>query len=456
VTYNELNYKTTWAMLRDLMDGEEFETISQNLSKLDRINSTKMLARNIFILSRLLSNERTLTAPSVRAMLRFCPIDTLVTLNSYRRATKGEDEKGGEDMDRFLRTFDLQCLRLIFFPSHRLPAEIRKQTFLDIGYSEAECQRLLLSPYGTFEDASNRHLTSSPKLQIDSVDYVTVMSERLRILRKNAHVLALHDPCHLFFIMTNWTPFLEGLAIGGGAIKMKRVLWSGNKAQLSMAEKMEGVAFSSLNSNSTSSILANYFGAHNPEAAARLQTETFVSAHFQTTPSSRVSKAIELLESRGFSKKQMRQATQLLFYPAPVIERHLEAAEAGVLVKERSEDYFLRMLLYLVEKEINFSADGLCTNFEAGEADRMLSDDLKAAIKFVSKPEAETSPTAATTATLASQSLSRPVQYAAPSPFLPPNVGANPGWENQENYNLLPAQQIAIKNYLTSCSVQVT
>ena len=144
--------------------------------------------------------DKALTSKSVRLCLsgNICPLDAVVTMNSYYRASRldckieqwsikwntgwhitlsktsrwprnkssalaDQDKKSTEgfgrrdvsactiqwvqylslifrssecesgDMADFLRRFSSNCLSLIYLPSHRLPAPLRKQMFMDIG-----------------------------------------------------------------------------------------------------------------------------------------------------------------------------------------------------------------------------------------------------------------------------------------------------------------------------------
>ena len=55
ISYNELNYMITYAMLKELMEPDEFVTVLELLDKsAGHTNTAKRVARNIFVMARLL------------------------------------------------------------------------------------------------------------------------------------------------------------------------------------------------------------------------------------------------------------------------------------------------------------------------------------------------------------------------------------------------------------------
>merc|ERR1719507_2785583 len=143
-------------------------------------------------------------------MGNMCPLDAVVTLNSYYRASRSSDCESG-DMADFLRRFSSNCMSLIYLPSHRLPAPLRKQMFMDIGFDESDSRRLLLA--NTLDIAGD---TGTGKVFVDSPEYVPEMARRLRLLRKNAEALQLGAPCSLYRALSHWTQLMKGLGDGSG------------------------------------------------------------------------------------------------------------------------------------------------------------------------------------------------------------------------------------------------
>ena len=205
VTYDQLNARTTKAILKQLLDEKVFEAsgkIFSSSSTSPVVADTKMLLRNIyiyrFLLGQEIRNEKTL-----KNLSRLCPLESIINLNSFYRSINTATPS--MPVSEFLAEFGRKSSKNFLLPSYRFTPEMRKRLLLDLGFSDQEANTILVSnSANSFGDGQ------ANKLRLTSEDYLPKMQQRLRILREDGPHMGAIDPEDLFKAMTTgWDGFLQ-------------------------------------------------------------------------------------------------------------------------------------------------------------------------------------------------------------------------------------------------------
>ena len=100
--------------------------------------------------------------------------------------------------ETFLDAFKSGALYTVRTPPYNLPVTVRRQILSNIGFTNVEVAKILLTP------KCYRYTDKSTNLLYTSPEFVPTMKDRLTLLRAESHKLGLTDPEQLWGVLTNW------------------------------------------------------------------------------------------------------------------------------------------------------------------------------------------------------------------------------------------------------------
>ena len=341
----------------------------------------------------------------VKSCFNSCPLETLVLLNSYWDIINGIDGISTKDIhndnnDHKLNNFmeklsSTGFKKLINFPAYGFPVSLKKMYFSSMGFNCNEINHLLLSDESfVFQSIGSE----GEPLHYTQSNYVPIMTKRLSILRENGTKMGLLTPSDYFKAMKNWRGLVT--CIGEKAKNHNTSFAEETKGEKSKhnaasAAMIGDIVQSLLKTSDLKSVknvltyLQEYFGVK--ESQKDLARDIFelpkysryamsgnYNKNISNLKSYQLCQTLHWLENKGFHKSQIRRALPLLFYhPAILEQKILEIQEmeefqpwSEQLEAQNSlntdENHMLEVLLYLVEKEFNFSDEG--TYFAEGNS----------------------------------------------------------------------------------------
>lgn len=378
------------------------------------------MARNYFIFKEILKTEGNSHDPGrgslrprgelslekllVKSSLKLCPLETLILLNSYWKIYNNEDRFASETAaswsnfseekevqvnklkySEFIRKFS-NCKgtnMLILNPSYGFPVSLRQKYFSGMGFDEGEIKYLLLHD----ESFDFKSVDSKGKdLHYTQSDYIPTMKQRLSILRENDRKMGLVTASHYFKVMKHWGAFLTRLGekAKDNDMPSNEVVSDGKNQNFNMDSKtliddiVKELTTTSKNKhmNNVLEYLNEYFNHQDNEKHLKKDIfdlpkyERFSAANIRNVRLHQICQALDWLNSRGFNKSQIRDALPLIFYHPALLEQKLfeiqrmeefqpwyEQLEA--LNHDKSnKNRILQVLLYLIEKEFNFTDEG--------------------------------------------------------------------------------------------------
>ena len=355
----------------------------------------KAIARNYYIFKNILQivqkNGRCFQEENlVNHCVKSCPLETLILLNSYWQMLKkdgGEQNTSNVNFERVLeRTVNTKneleqtnfirkmsastrFRKIIQFPSYAFPVSIKHKYFSDMGFTDEEINHLLLS-----EESFMFKSVDSQGKQLDytNPNYINVMKERLLILRENATQIGLLTSSDYFHLMKNWGAFLS--RVGDLAKKHSSTIKS-NKSDSDIVQELQNSSCQN-QSESVLSYLQDYFG--NGESQKTLSYDLFQLPNYDRFSSDRsqsikkylIIQSLNWLKSRGFHKNDIRKSIPLLLYHPSLLEQKFEEIQEMEEFQSSQEledtlcnpsdqsNNILQILLYLIEKEFNFTDEG--------------------------------------------------------------------------------------------------
>ena len=259
--------------------------------------------------------------------------------------------------------------KLIQFPSYAFPVSIKHKYFSDMGFTDQEINHLLLSEESFMFKSDD---SQGKQLDYTNPNYINVMKERLLILRENAAQIGLLTPSDYFHLMKNWGAFLSRV---GDLAKKHSSTIKRNKSDSDMVQELQNSSCQN-RSESLLSYLQDYF--ENGESQKTLNYDLFQLPNYDRFSSDRsqsvkkyqIIQSLNWLESRGFHKHDIRKAIPLLLYHPSLLEQKFEEIQEMEEFQSSHElkdtlcnpndqsNHILQILLYLIEKEFNFTDEG--------------------------------------------------------------------------------------------------
>lgn len=318
------------------------------------------MARNCYLFQHTVKGGCVPSAKMVTNVTNICPIEGLVTLNSYYDYLTGGNL--GLDMtpDHFLEQFvDNKMLRLIYSPSRRLPVGIKAKIYTDIGFQQDELECLLMSSKVMSDNSGEPKYTSG-------VRFVDTMKARLDILRKDGLKLCLNKPDEMMTAMTMWTDVMRSIkSIVDENLQDSTLVSIFQARKLVIKPRCESSV-----KCPAKMFLEKYLGSDSQETS-ELVKELFKSKGFGNVEAKRIEETLKCLTDRKFTKEQIKKALPLLFYPKTIVEQKLEEVphmpemqpwqEQKECDMSNPDNGLLNVVLFLVEKEFNFTPEGIYT-----------------------------------------------------------------------------------------------
>lgn len=328
------------------------------------------VARNYYIQETLLnlsSKDSVLKTPETRLKLYLKPdpLESLVSLNSLHE-TVSDLDSSYNSKEKFLEEVLGVGLNLIRLPPHNLPVSIRRQLLQDIGFTNKEIVEILLSK------KCLRFSDKSTDLFYTSSSYPSTMKSRLTLLRTEGPNLGLVDLSDYWAAMVNWGSIMQdmGQIIDNKATgKVIKPSYDGDKIKIASNLSLP----SKQTSHPTIKFLAKYFGLTSSEEVTQLKKSIFPSVVFPSVPMSRIHTVLARLTARGFTKEQIKRATPLLCYPPSLVEQKLDEISSN---HDTENVNFLHVCLYYIEREFNFTAEGLFAGVQTDHYSRELLQEI--------------------------------------------------------------------------------
>ena len=367
------------------------------------------MARNYYLFKKILAmkyaNGRNIKARYlIKSCLKSCPLETLILLNSYWKVLNendGRDSSSVGDYTNHLENNNLKpnsshytkfienaseskgFQRLINFPAYGFPVSLKDRYFSSMGFAPNEVKHLILSEESYDLKSNDSH---GNILHYTQHEYIPTMKERLSILRENGPKMGLCTPSEYFKLMKNWSTFLTRLGEEAKKCDNSANKYIPSKSDIKLntiAMKIFGdVVQELINSsdrsclNSVLTYLQDYFAKGESknhlghDFFERPKYDRFSSKSGKNLKPYQIYQTLNWLENRGFNKHQIRTALPLLFYYPAILEQKLfEIQEMDefqpwhkqpeALNSENTENnHILQVLLYLIEKEFNYTDEG--------------------------------------------------------------------------------------------------
>ena len=343
----------------------------------------------------------------VKSCFNSCPLETLVLLNSYWDIIYGIDgisskDSNNENDDHKINNFmeklsSTGFKKLINFPAYGFPVSLKKMYFSSMGFDINEINHLLLSDESfVFQSIGSE----GEPLHYTQSNYVPVMTKRLSILRENGTKMGLLTPSDYFKAMKNWRGLVTCIgekAKNHNTSHAEETKGEKSKHNAASASMIGDIVQSLLKTSDLKSVknvltyLQEYFGVK--ESQKNLARDIFElpkysryaiscgvthNKNISNLKSYQLCQTLHWLENKGFHKSQIRRALPLLYYHPAILEQKIleiqemeefqpwsEQLEAQNCITT-DENRILEVLLYLVEKEFNFSDEG--TYFAEGNS----------------------------------------------------------------------------------------
>lgn len=225
----------------------------------------------------------------------------------------------------------------------------------NVGFEPAEAAQLLLSGRKSLSDPGGGS-DKLDRIRWTDPDYGHEMRRRLDLVRNDGHVIGLANSSDYLDAITNWQEMLRSVQLLDS--KGDRL------SELILKKSSKSPAIVAADPPKTPSLhpaykfLLSYFDldpTSNPEECRNLLCETFVHREQMVVQLSTVIESMRLLERKGFSAAQLRQATPLLFYSHKIIELKLEQFRDQI---DSNEENCLHVLLYHIDRQFQFSGNG--------------------------------------------------------------------------------------------------
>jgi len=322
------------------------------LSPLDPIN----IVRNYFLLDKVLAMDLDIDVKNMSLLGALSSLDVLVTLNVWDRVMWQDldADRRRQNIIEYLQDFGGEIIQedttWWYFPS-----TMKKKYLLEIGFTKDEIDEILLlsSAHMINQIFSMAEESGLPSKQ-DSERFIATMKWRLNILRIDGPKLGILSLRQIYQLLFQWDKFIKAVnkslmyPRGSG---VKNVLTSRQlytPGERSVQGQME---------SSVHEMLIYYFECDTTQEQADLAHDISKLPYRENVPLRIVIESIKFLEREGFSKLQMREAVQLLFYSHKILKETLRDIRLNNEIQGSDwlrEDNALCKLHYFVEKRSGF------------------------------------------------------------------------------------------------------
>eukprot|EP00095_Tigriopus_kingsejongensis_P005320 maker-scaffold123_size333416-snap-gene-2.15 protein:Tk05320 transcript:maker-scaffold123_size333416-snap-gene-2.15-mRNA-1 annotation:"hypothetical protein KGM_03861" len=379
LTYKEFHTTAAQALLSHLLPVDGTSVRGQDVSLPLSIDA-RSLARNFYLMQRVLGSDVTSTPRQFDCVLRLCPLETLVTLNSlYEQIQRLDPTITPGDVLNYFRS---DGLNLVLRPSFNFPPLARVRLLQAIGFEDAEIVNILMSRVARFSDNSAMNKSGLGRIyHYDSHGYVPEFRRRLAILRADSNIVPQINGSNLFHALSNWKSFLKGIRAAGTAKNPSALL--ALKSPSIVQKSMEGVWwFHKLNNKLGVKFMIQYLDCEPRDAWKNF------SSRFDNVLLDEVKECIAHLESLGYTTPQIQKAPQLLFFPIGVIDQQLVAMESNTRAfpdwsQAVLEDYILQACLYFIERQHGFSNTSDMIQLATNNSSIELSPDMEEECRVV-------------------------------------------------------------------------
>jgi len=322
------------------------------LSPLDPIN----IVRNYFLLDKVLAMDLDIDVKNMSLLGALSSLDVLVTLNVWDRVMWQDldADRRRQNIIEYLQDFGGEIIQeditWWYFPS-----TMKKKYLLEIGFTKDEIDEILLlsSAHMINQIFSMAEESGLPSKQ-DSERFIATMKWRLNILRIDGPKLGILSLRQIYQLLFQWDKFIKAVnkslmyPRGSG---VKNVLTS-RQLYTPGERTVQGQMESSVHE-----MLIYYFECDTTQEQADLAHDISKLPYRENVPLRIVIESIKFLEREGFSKLQMREAVQLLFYSHKILKETLRDIRLNNEIQGSDwlrEDNALCKLHYFVEKRSGF------------------------------------------------------------------------------------------------------